>query len=301
MSTILLAGATGYLGRHIGYELIQRGLPARLLVRNPDKVVHLNTHNLDVVQAEITQPETLQGVLESVDTVISTVGITRQKDGLTYMDVDYQANKNLLDEAKKQGVRRFIYVSVLNGEHMRHLQICEAKERFVDALKASGLEYTVVRPNGFFSDLATFVDMAKRGRVYLFGDGSVKANPIHGADLAKVCIDAITQSSQEIIVGGPEVLTQLEIAKLAFAAVGKRPQITHIPDGVRRSLLALARTFMRPQAYGPLEFFMTAMAMDMIAPTTGHRTLGAFYKEVAQLYGVSITHQPLYQTQPAHK
>ena len=55
--------------------------------------------------------------------VISTVGIIRQKDGLTYMDVDYQANANLIDAAKQNGVEKFIYVSALNGDQLRHLKI----------------------------------------------------------------------------------------------------------------------------------------------------------------------------------
>jgi nucleoside-diphosphate-sugar epimerase len=55
-------------------------------------------------------------------------GITRQKDGFTYMDVDYQANMNLLEQEKQSGVKRFIYVSVFNGENLRHLKICDAKE-----------------------------------------------------------------------------------------------------------------------------------------------------------------------------
>ena len=54
------------------------------------------------------------------------------------MDVDYQANLNLLNEARESGVRKFIYVSVLNGEKLRHLKICDAKEMFVEELKKSG-------------------------------------------------------------------------------------------------------------------------------------------------------------------
>ena len=66
--------------------------------------------------------------------VISTVGIARQKDGFTYMDVDYRENANLLSEAKRSGVKKFIYVSVLNGEKLSNLKIFEAKERFVTEL-----------------------------------------------------------------------------------------------------------------------------------------------------------------------
>lgn len=76
----------------------------------------LNNENLEIKKAEVTKPETLKHLFDDVDVVICTVGITRQKDGFTYMEVDYQANANLIDEAKKSGVNRFIYISVLNGE-----------------------------------------------------------------------------------------------------------------------------------------------------------------------------------------
>jgi uncharacterized protein YbjT (DUF2867 family) len=87
------------------------------------------------------------------------------------MDVDYQANMNLLQDARKSGVNKFIYVSVLNGANLRHLKICDAKERFVEGLKASGMDYGIIRPNGIFSDMADFLEMARKGRIYLFGKG----------------------------------------------------------------------------------------------------------------------------------
>ena len=69
-------------------------------------------HKTLLLEAQVTQPETLKGICENIDVVISTVGITRQKDDLTYMDVDFQSNVNLIEEAKKGGVKKFIYISV---------------------------------------------------------------------------------------------------------------------------------------------------------------------------------------------
>ncbi|MDX2439054.1 MAG: hypothetical protein QNK40_00725, partial [Desulfobacterales bacterium] len=112
----------------------------------------------------------------------------------------------------------FIYISVLNGENLRHLKICDAKELFVEQLIKSGLEYCIIRPNGFFSDMTEFYTMAKKGRVYLFGDGELKTNPIHGEDLAAVCVEAIDKPDQEIKVGGPETFTHNKIAAAAFEA-----------------------------------------------------------------------------------
>lgn len=274
---VLVAGSTGYLGKHILKELENRGISFKAIARNPAKLPNLNKDQ--ILEAEVTVSSTLSGICEGFDVVISTVGITRQKNGLTYMDVDYQANKNLLREAYRAGVKKFIYISAINGDKMRQLKIFEAKEAFVDELKSSGMDYTVIRPNGFFSDMRDFLDMAKRGRVYLFGNGQFRLNPIHGADLAEVVLDSIASPEKEIMVGGPDVLSQNEIAALALDSLYKDVKITHLPDWTRRLTLRLLRTFTSSKTYGPIEFFLTAMAMDNVAPRYGNNRLYSFFQK----------------------
>lgn len=273
MKRILLAGSTGYLGSHIAKELQRRACFFRAIARNPERLKQKDIEANEVLEAELADPDSIRECCKGIDVVISTVGITRQKDGLTYMDVDYQANINLLNEAIKSGVKKFIYVSVLNGEKLRHLKICDAKEKFVEQLKKSGMDYCVVRPNGFFSDMSDFFEMAKKGRVYLFGNGELKANPIHGKDLSTFCIEAIDKPDKEVEIGGPETLTQNEIASICFEILGKKPKISHIPDWLRVVILKLVRLFTGSKVYGPIEFFMTVMAMDMLAPEYGKHTL----------------------------
>ena len=275
---VLLAGATGYLGRYITQELLSRNLETKIIVRDKHKV-KFDSPNLEIIEAEVTKPETLDNLFNGVDVVISTVGITRQKDGLTYMDVDYQVNKNLIDEAKKSGVQKFIYISVLNGEKLRQLKICEAKEKLGDYLKSSGLDYSIIRPNGFFSDMGDFLKMANGGKVYLFGDGKLKLNPIHGEDLAKVVVDTINQDAKEINIGGPDMLSQNDIAELALKAYSKPIKIIHLPDWIRKITLWTVRTFTSSKTYGPIEFFMTTMVMDMQAPQYGKLKLEDFFNE----------------------
>ncbi len=280
MNRVLIAGATGYLGGYIAQELINRAYSVRALARKPEKLIQNNIEVNEVFKAEITQPDSIKNCCKNIDIVISTIGITRQKDGLTYMDVDYQANMNLLHEAKKSGVKKFIYVSVLNGEHFKHLKICEAKELFVNKLSNSGIGYCIIRPNGFYSDMAEFYTMAKKGRVYLFSDGEWKTNPIHGKDLANVCVNAINTYDLEIRAGGPETFTHNEIASIAFDIIGTIPKITYIPNWVSKAVLKIMKLFTGSKVYGPIEFFMTVMATDMIAPEYGKQTLKAYFSKL---------------------
>lgn len=280
MNKVLLAGVTGYLGRYIAKELHARGFAVRAIARYAAPIYVENISLEELIQAELTQPATIKNCCCLIDAVISTVGITRQKDGLTYMDVDYQANLNLLREAQKCGVKKFIYISVLNGEKLRHLKICDAKERFVEELKASGLDYCIIRPNGFFSDMTDIYKMAQKGRVYLFGKGMLKANPIHGKDLATVCVDAINILDKEILVGGPETLTHQEIALAAFKSLEIEPKVTYVPEWLRTSILKLLRIFTGSKISGPIEFFMTVMAIDMVAPEYGKLTLKEYFSKL---------------------
>ena len=285
MKKVLVAGATGYLGQYLVKELKRRNYWVRVLIRH-ERQKELFTNVDDFFIGQITQASTLEQVAQDMDWVLSSVGITRQKDGMTYMDVDYQGNLNLLHEAQKAQVKAFLYVSAINGDKLRHLKIFEAKERFVDQLKTSGLAYTVARPNGFFSDMGDFLDMAKRGKVYLFGHGNFKLNPIHGEDLANVCVDSIANAQTEVIAGGPTVFTQNELAELALKAWNKKIKIVHLPDWVRKFIIWSLRTFTSSKTYGPIEFFLTAMAFDNIAPQYGQQELKDFFhREVQQQHG----------------
>lgn len=277
---VIVAGASGYLGQHILTELRERGIPFKALVRNPAKIkIPLQAH--EVIKAEATKPESLKGVLKGAKMIISTLGITRQKDGLSYQDVDYQGNLNLLKEAEAAGVKRFVYVSVFNAHQLGGLKIIDAKEAFVKELGKSPVKGLVIRPNGFFSDMSDFLQMAAKGKVYLFGDGHFKLNPIHGADLAEFIVDNLQSEDSELNVGGPDLLSQNEIAALALDANYKDLKIVHLPDWLRRLIVWILRRFTSAKVYGPYEFFLTAMSMHNAAPRFGkHRLYQHFQKEV---------------------
>jgi uncharacterized protein YbjT (DUF2867 family) len=275
---VLVAGATGYLGGYVARELKKRNYYTVALVRNAQKLAAKGIPADQVITAALTDKNALEDCCQGIDVVFSAVGITSQKDGLTYMDVDYQANLNLLEAAKRSGVKQFIYVAVLHGDQLRRLKICAAKEKFVDALKSSGLNYCVIRPTGYFSDMGEFYKMAEKGRIFLFGNGQYTTNPIHGEDLATVCVNAIEGREREMNVGGPEILTHEQIARIAFSVAGNQVKITHIPHWVRKGLLFLLRTFTSSKTYGPIEFFMTVLSMDLIAPAYGVHTLQRYFE-----------------------
>jgi nucleoside-diphosphate-sugar epimerase len=124
-----------------------------------------------------------------------------------------------------------------------------------------------------------YLQMAKKGRGYVFGSGKNKINPVHGEDLAKICVNAAAGDEKEINVGGPDILTHNEILTIAFKSQNKKIKISRIPIWIRNFLLAMLRIFTPVKTYGSLEFFMTVLAMDLVAPSYGKHHLKDFFLE----------------------
>lgn len=280
MKTVFIAGATGYLGRFLCAVYGRRGWYVIALVRNSKTAGTLAADS--IVEAQATVPDSLNGLMDGADLVVSALGITRQSDGLSYRDVDYQANLNLLREAERAGVDRFAYVHVLNADAMREVPLVAAKADFVDALSASPIASTVIGPSGYFSDMEEIWSMARSGRVWVFGSGNARINPIHGSDLAAAVADATENGTAWCDVGGPEVFTQVQLAELAFDSFGARPKITHLPDVLRRVGLALLPWITPRRLHGPAQFFLTACAMDMVGEAHGTMRLSDHFRALAR-------------------
>ncbi len=275
MKRILVAGATGYLGRYVVKELKQRGYWVRALAR-PGKIVEGAD---EVFHANATNYTELKGICDSIDGVFSSLGITHQKDNVTYMDVDYGVNSHLLQEAQVSGsVQRFLFVTAARPELFPGNAILEAREKFISELRASSISGCVVRGTGFFSDMNEFLKMAQKGRVYLFGNGENKMNPVHGADLAQACVDQFEQDDLEIVVGGPDILTYNQIADIAFRVVEKPVKVTHISTGFMNMIIALVKPFSK-RMYTELSFMTTATSNEILGDCIGTHTLEEHYRD----------------------
>ncbi len=286
--TVLIAGSTGYLGKFAVRAFKQRGYRVRALTRSEERLAQTGPFTApaisefidEVFVGEITKPETLDGLMDGVDCVFSSVGISRQRDGLSFEQIDHQANRLLIDLAKRAGAEKFVYVSLWGQDEITHLEIVRAHEKVVAALEDSGLAHCIVRPSGYFSDMGVLLDMARKGRSFLVGAGENHFNPIHGADLAEVCVDAMDSEEREIGAGGPETMTQREAAELAFEVLGRTPRIVVLPMWLMRGGVKLIGMLNR-QFRDLFEFIVTAGEIDGVAPSVGKTTLRSYFEELS--------------------
>ncbi|MCA9596297.1 MAG: SDR family oxidoreductase [Myxococcales bacterium] len=279
----LIAGATGYLGGEVVKVLHEAGYWVRALARDEARLAVRDACD-DVFVGEATKPSTLSGAMDGIDVVFSSIGLRSFSRKPTIWDVDCQANLNLVELAERAGVRDFAFASLFRGDELRsQLAVAEARERVVDALRASKMRATVVRPNGFFNDMREMFDMAKRGRVWLVGSGAGRFNPIHGADIAEVVVDELTRSSDADVarpIGGPDVFSMRGVGELAFEKLGKPPRFGSLPAWVLKAGAAMAKPF-NQNAATFLSMF-AVLSGDAIAPQVGKRHLADFFSGLCQ-------------------
>ena len=287
---VMVAGATGYIGGGVLQVLNQRGFWVRALCRNPSRLRNPNWCD-EVFVGQATQPETLKGLCEGIDVAFSSIGTRSFKRRPNIWEVDYQANLNLLAAAQNAGVRHFIFVSVIRGPEMAQLSpIAAAREKVAQAVRESGMDYTIFAPTGFFNDMAEFFIAAqRRGVIRLFGDGAGRINPLSALDFGEEVVKAILKPelrNSMRSVGGCETFSHREIAELAFQVLGKEPCIKTIPAWRVKLMAWLIRPF-NYNVYALFKFFeFIARTPEMTGEASGRRRLEDFFRNLAQ--GLSL-------------
>ena len=226
---VVLAGAFGNLGADILRELVKQG--------HEVVAADLKTKEISGLEGkytpramDVTEPETLKGLCEGADVVITTVGLTGTSATITNYDIDYQGNLNLLREAQRAGVKHFSYISVIKADSDPQVPMLHAKYLFEQELKKSGISWVIHRPTGYFYDIAkVFMPMIEKGQVTLLGKQDVHANVIDTPDFAQFIVLHMTDDNQMFDVGGKETYSYAEIAQMFFSAAGKPPVIKWAP------------------------------------------------------------------------
>ena len=216
----LVAGATGQTGRRIVGQLLEQGQTVRALVRDRQKAEEILPDGVEVVVGDVLQPSTLDAAFTDTDVFLSATGATPSFDPTGPYKVDYEGNKNLVDAAKRAGVKRFVMVSSMCVSRLFHplnlfWGILYWKQQAEDYLKSSGVPYTIVRPGGLKNeDNDEAIVMASADTLF---EGSIPRDKV-----ARVCVEALgedTARNKVVEVVTSETAVEQPLATL-FANVG---------------------------------------------------------------------------------
>lgn len=270
---VLVAGASGSLGMELLKLLKEKNIETRALVHSSDGMEGVLKYTDDVFAADASEgSQEVREVTAGIHTVISAMGKSVSlfsNDDNSFMENDFYGNNNLLQDALKHNVQRFLYVSIKGADTGVEYEIAKAHKRFEEALQASGIDHTIIRPVGFFSGLNDLAIMAKRKVIPIVGDGQAKTNSIHQKDLAEVVVSYLEEGPEIIEVGGPLIHTRLEMAEMLKEKIGG--QIIKIPEKVAEWGMFLPE-LISDSISDKLSYFKYITTNDMIGEQRGSIT-----------------------------
>ncbi|HIK33087.1 MAG TPA: SDR family oxidoreductase [Oscillatoriales cyanobacterium M59_W2019_021] len=239
----LVTGATGGLGRRIVRILRDRDKPVRAFVRLTSRYSELEQRGAKIFIGDLLRDKDIRKACQGVRYIISAHGSTEASGGA--QELDYRANVELIDSAIEMGVEHFVFISVLGADRgYEDSPVFKAKREVERYLKSSGLNYTILRPSGFASNLLPLAERFRDTGIYiLIGDPKIRSSIVSTDDLARMAVDSVAIESaknQTFAVGGPDVLKREEIPQIFSHIFNREPKLINPPlfllDGVRRGV-----------------------------------------------------------------
>lgn len=283
---VLIVGANGHLGHVVVETALESNYQVRAADTKTDRLDAMKHPGLEIAQADVTKKETLIPLMDDVMGVISTVGLWRENPPATFDSVDRQGNINLFETAMQQGVKKAVYVSLLNAEKAKKAKVMLAKRAVERFLENSNLDYTVFRPSGLFHDFVeVFKPQILKGTVRGLGDGSLKMQPLSPKDLSQCMVHALEDpnASRAIFdIGGPESFTYHEAISLVSKVMGKEPKISYTPIWIAKALAHIINrikpgSFLQPD-------WIEILTMDSVADVQKIKQLFNIEFETIQPY-----------------
>src|SRR5512143_2211684 len=212
--TILVIGGTGTVGSQVVRELRARNAVVRVLTRNADKAKGL-PGGAEGVIGDLLDPGTVRSVFKGIDSVfmLLAVSATETHEGLM-----------AVNGMRMSGVKHIAYMSVHNLEQALHLPHFGSKLPVEAALKASGIPYTILRPNNFFQNDFWFRDAMIKNGIYPQPIGDVGLSRVDIRDIAEAAAVVLMTPGHEgrtYNLAGPDILTGKSTAEVWGRALRK--------------------------------------------------------------------------------
>ena len=241
MTTVVVFGGAGFLGRRIVHRLTAGGMVVRVAVRHPDPArIELRAIGFDrvtVVPADVRDQTSVAAAIAGADVVINTVSAYVEKSGVTFEAVHVRGAETVAREAIVAGITRFVLVSGIGADPNSSSPYIRARGRGELMVQQAFPGATIVRPGAMFGPGdALFSTLAELARLLpvlpLIGSGSTRLQPVFAEDVAEAVARILTDPGtigRTYELAGPTVYTLRELVSMTLHLMSKRRLLIPVP------------------------------------------------------------------------
>ncbi len=234
---ILVVGATGVLGGMITRALLARGDDVRMLVREGSNYAPLVALGATPAVGDLKEHASLDAACRDIDTIVTTATAIIRRPPDTIETVDDTGYGNLIDAARRAGVRHFVYTSALGSSPDSPVPLMRIKALNEQRLRESGMTYTILMPNLYievWGRIIVAAPLAQGKPVMLVGDASHRHSMLSMRDAASFAVAAVDNPAAlnaTIVIGGPAPVSWTDVVAAAERVLGRRIETQSVAMG----------------------------------------------------------------------
>ncbi|MCX5123526.1 MULTISPECIES: SDR family oxidoreductase [unclassified Streptomyces] len=224
MTTVVVTGATGNVGRHVVSELRRRGIPHRAFTRDPERATAVLGPGADLVQGDFADPASLRAAFAGAEQAfLSCANDPRQVGNAA----------NAIEAAATAGVRQIVMLSTVGAEAGAAETFADQHGRIEHRLRSAGIPFVILRSSFLMSNLlGSLPTIGQAGRIFLPADDARVAmiDPRDVAACAVAVLSGQSRDGETHLITGPEALTFTEVAHRLSSALGRTVEYVAVPD-----------------------------------------------------------------------
>jgi len=279
---VVVTGASGLVGTHVCRALVEGGFKVRAVVRNAEKAaLRLGHLKLEIRTGDIRDTEAVRSALRDGGALVHLAAIAIEKAGESYESTNTDATTILLEGARAAGIEHIVHMSQNGASSKSPYRFLRSKGIAEDAVKSSGMKWTVFKPSVIFGPEDEFVNvLARLVRLSpvifpLPGGGTARFQPIAVDDVAKAVRKSLETASavgRTYVIGGPVPLTLRQMTERILVAMNANRRLVGVSVGALRPLIVVAEKLLpNPPVTTSL---LDLLKIDNVVPQNDLESLG---------------------------
>ncbi|CAN1565897.1 COG0702 Predicted nucleoside-diphosphate-sugar epimerases [Caulobacteraceae bacterium] len=281
---IVVFGGSGFVGRYIVRALAKAGKRVRVAMRRPhlgqDLRVMGDVGQIQLVQANVRNPESVARALEGATGVINLVGILFETGKQSFQATQLEGARIVAAESAKAGITRYVHMSALGADPASASKYGRTKGEGELAVRALIPNATILRPSiifgpedNFFNQFASMARMTPA--LPLIGGGNTKFQPVYVGDVAEAAVNALDSGGGTYELGGPRVYSFKEVLQYILKEIERPRFLAPLPFFIAQPLGAVLDAVFKlyPFAGPPLTDDQVVMLKTDNVVSAGAKTL----------------------------